>query len=209
MSMKTCKITIMCSLLLVLSIKARPVDMRLTYDDFQKQSDYILLLSVSNIVELTDIPAGFVRLHNGGEYSVFTANCYVRSCFKGDLNTNMISITFVQDPGGRPGFNGILPAPFYEELCLPEKRRTGYLAYLKKDSNGNFVPLTGHQDAGFSIKIVYDQFGWQCKLPQDFSVLQSRDMDDNPILRKGEPNWGHPSAFPKKVESSPPSSHRP
>ena len=65
MSMKTCKITIMCFVLLVLSLKARPVDMRLTYDDFQKQSDYILLLSVSNIVELTDIPAEFVRLHNG------------------------------------------------------------------------------------------------------------------------------------------------
>ena len=62
--MKTCKITIMCFVLLVLSLKARPVDMRLTYDDFQKQSDYILL-SVSNIVELPIFPL-IVRLHNGG-----------------------------------------------------------------------------------------------------------------------------------------------
>lgn len=192
--------TIMCSALLVLSLKARPIDMRLTYDDFQKQSDYILLLSVSNIVELTDIPDEFIKLCNGGEYSVFTANCYVRSCFKGNLNTNMISITFIQHPDGRPGFNGIVPVPFYEELCLPEKRRTAYLAYLKKDSNGNYIPLTGRQDAGFSIKIVYDRFGQQCKLPQDFSILQPRDLDDNPILRKGESNWGPPSALPKKVE---------
>jgi hypothetical protein len=187
-------------MLLFLSLKARPIDMRLTYDDFQKQSDYILLLSVSNIVELTDIPEEFIRLYNGGEYSIFTANCYVRSCFKGDLNTNMISITFAQDPGGRPGFNGIVPVPFYEELCLPEKRRTAYLAYLKKDSNGNYVPLTGHQDAGFSIKIVYDRFGQQCKLPQDFSVLQPRDIDDNPILRKGESSWIPPGALPQKAD---------
>ena len=114
--MKTCKITIMCFVLLVLSLKARLVDMRLTYDDFQKQSDYILL--------------------------------------------------------------------------------------LKKDSNGNFVPLTGHQDAGFSFKVVYGLFNWQYRLPQDFSVLQPRDADGNPILRKGEPNWGHPRASPPKVDPS-------
>lgn len=177
-------------MLLALSLEARPIDMRLTPDDFQKQSDFILLLSVSNIVELTAIPEEFIKLYNDGEYSVFTANCYVRSCFKGNLNTNMISITFVQHPDGKPGFNGIVPVPFYEELCLPEKTRTAYLAYLKKDSHGNFVPLTGHQDAGFSIKIVYDLFGRQCKLPQDFSILQPRDENDNPFLRKGELNWG-------------------
>ena len=183
-------ITSVCSVLLALSLEARPIDMRLTYDDFQKQSDFILLLSVSNIVELTNIPEEFIKLYDDGYYSVFTANCYVRSCFKGNLNTNMISITFVQHPDGKPGFNGIVPVPFYEELCLPEKIRTAYLAYLKKDSHGNFVPLTGRQDAGFSIKIVHDLFGRQCKLPQDFSILQPRDENDNPILRKGESNWG-------------------
>ena len=129
----------------------------------------------------------------------FTANCTC-SCFKGDLNTNMISITLsnIRWPSG---FNGILPAPFYEGLPS-RKRRTGYLAYLKKDSNGNFVPLTGHQDAGFSFKVVYGLFNWQYRLPQDFSVLQPRDADGNPILRKGEPNWGHPRASPPKVDPS-------
>lgn len=182
------------------SLLARPIDIRLTYEDFQNQSDYILLLSVLNIVELTEIPKDFSRIYNNGEYSIFTANCYVRSCFKGNLNTNTISIMFAQDPDCKPGFNGITPAPFYEELCLPEKYRTGYLAYLKKNSSGNFIPLTGHQDAGFSIKTVIGGFRRLYNSLNVFSVLQPRDVDDNPVLRKGERRWVVPNSTSNKVE---------
>lgn len=144
------------------------------YRELEQKADVIALLQVKTIEPAAEKPEDYGIART---YSAYTAHCSVVSVWKG-LAGEEISLLFFQHPDGRPGFNGVITAPFFEELTRREEERTAYLVYLKKDGTG-FAPVTGHMDAGLSIKAI----PYFMPLPSSFSVLQPRDGSGEPIGR--------------------------
>lgn len=157
--------------------EARPAR-SFSYDELQQEADVIALLQVTNIDVSFQNPEDY-RIEKS--YQAYTANCSVVSVFKGSASEK-ISLLFFQHPDGLPGFNGVIVAPFFEELTVLEGARTAYLAYLKNDGAGGLMPVSGHLDAGFSIKAV----PWSMHYVPHFSVLQPRDESGKPIERTAE-----------------------
>jgi hypothetical protein len=75
----------------------------------------------------------------------------VLATLKGTNLSNEVSIPFFQHPTGMPGFNGVIWAPFSLD------KRVRYLAFLKKMPHGRLLPVTGHLDAGLSIKTILEE----------------------------------------------------
>ena len=168
------------------NVEARPMK-HPTYAELFQKSDVVVLLRVSTIEARSEAPQAYGIPDDS--YHAYKAHCPIISTFKGSVSDKTISLLFFQHPDGRFGFNGVMAAPFYEQLTLPEEHRTAYLAYLRKDASGQFVPFTGHRDAGISIKAVPQHF-----LPHHFSVLQPRDKLNKPVERTGKPRRDSPAA---------------
>ena len=134
------------AMLLCSSVSARPV-YKPTYSELQSKADVVLLLEVLNINEAR-IPEP-----NPDEsvYRAYAAHCKVLATLKGRNVSNAVSIPFFQHPTGLSGRNGVISAPFSLD------KRVRYLAFLKKMPDGRLLPVTGHLDAGVSIKMILEE----------------------------------------------------
>lgn len=160
----------------------RPVSF-LSPEESLEKADAVVLLSVINIDLSNENPEDY---NIAQSYQAYIAHCSVISTFKGTLKGE-VSLLFFQHPNGMPGFNGVIPAPFYEELTIDAAYRTRYLAYLKHNpqASNEFIPVSGHQDAGASIFALTKPRSMQFLCPH-FSVIQPRDASGKPIERTEE-----------------------
>lgn len=140
---KTVAICILC--LLSISALARPIKMY-SYKELFEMADIVAFLSLEKIEIL-----GSVSSDNPAPelYQDYLAHCKIEYLLKGTTETNRIVIPFFQNPIGKPGFNGALPAPFTQ---MPVK--IDYLAFLKKTDGKVWKPAAGSHDAALSIKAM-------------------------------------------------------
>lgn len=162
----------------------RPVNF-LSHEESLEKADAVVLLSVINIDLSNENPEDY---NIAQSYQAYKAHCSVISTFKGTLKGE-VSLLFFQHPIGMPGFNGVIPAPFYEELTIDAAYRRKYLAYLKRNPEAldEFIPVSGHQDAGASIFALTKPETIQIQLLcPHFSVIQPKDAFGKPIDRTEE-----------------------
>lgn len=151
------RVTLLLFLFFATVATARPINPP-SHSELHEKSDVILLLEVSDI-QKSDKKTD--KYPDPDFYQGYVAKCKVLSVLKGAHDKKELSIDFFQHPDGRPGFNGAIPAP------LSLDKRVIYLAYLKRDGQENLVPVTGHYDAGLSIKTVLEHFDCRyLKLPK-------------------------------------------
>ena len=123
---------------------ARPVK-TWSHQELFQSADTVVVLEVVGIDLAPEKPAA----HGiAATYQAYRARCRVLGVLKGDAPPQEVSLLFFQHADGRPGFNGVIPAPFSRD------KRLEYLAYLRREKPGGWVPVTGHEDAGLSIKAL-------------------------------------------------------
>jgi hypothetical protein len=123
---------------------ARPVK-TWTHQELFQSADAVLVLAVLDIEMAQEKPAAYGIADT---YQAYRARCRVLGVLKGDALPQEVSLLFFQHADGRPGFNGVIAAPFSRD------KRLEFLAYLRREKSGGWVPVTGHEDAGLSIKAV-------------------------------------------------------
>lgn len=140
---KIAAILILC--LLSLSTLARPIKIP-SYKELFEMSDVVAFLSVERIEILDSVSPDNP---DPKLYQDYLAYCKIEHLLKGTTETNTIVIPFFQNPAGKPGFNGAMPAPFTQ---MPVKM--DYLAFLKKSDGKIWKPAAGAHDAALSIKAI-------------------------------------------------------
>jgi hypothetical protein len=116
-----------------------------SHQELFQSADAVLVLAVLDIERAQEKPAAFGIADT---YQAYRARCRVPGVLKGDAPPQEVSLLFFQHADGRLGFNGVIPAP------LSRDQRLEFLAYLRREKSGGWVPVTGHEDAGLSIKAL-------------------------------------------------------
>ena len=127
-----------------IAASARPVKLW-SYQELLTNADFVAVLAVDTI-SVEKSPSWFNPIP--AIYQDYVAHCRVLSVLKGDHTIQKVDVPFFQEPHGRPGINGAMPAPF------TLNKNIEYLAYLKKADDGTWTPTAGNHDAALSIKSI-------------------------------------------------------
>lgn len=139
------KVIIYILCLLSIQVLARPIKMY-GFKELYELADVVVFLSLEKIEIAESVSPDNP---NPEFYQDYLAHCKVDYLLKGTIETNSIVIPFFQNPEGKPGFNGALPAPFTQ---MPVK--IDYLGFLRKTNGKIWKPVAGSHDAALSIKAM-------------------------------------------------------
>ncbi len=104
---------------------------------FREKSDLIVLVEIKSKEEITN-NKNIKDLSYTNKYTKqYIATCKILETFKGQYNKRNINIFFYRDYHGL-SFNQF-PIPF------SLNKKIYYILFLKKDTDGEYIPVTGHK----------------------------------------------------------------
>ncbi len=118
---------------------------------FQKKSELIVLIEVKNIQETTD--AKYQEFIASQYVKGYIATCKILDTFKGKYNNKNINIFSFRDTAGVPLWTAF-PIPF------SLNKKIYYFLFLKKDKDGEYIPVTGHRAGEGSCIMVLKKINY-------------------------------------------------
>jgi hypothetical protein len=129
------KSVVIASLLAGLAVPgvARPVK-TWSHQELFQSADAVVVLAVLDIERAQEKPAAFGIADT---YQAYRARCRVLGALKGDAPPQEVRLLFFQHADGRPGFNGVIPAPLSRDQSAWS---IWPICAAKSGSSAKFVP---------------------------------------------------------------------